>query len=87
MVTDPEIQAAIDRAIERLARRLSPVTFLKDPEAAARAFVEEDLLGSSDHWRPFPEPPGRRPVGSGKPPTPEFKQELARLHHTREDTP
>lgn len=87
-MTDPEIQAAIDRAIEQLARRLAAVSSLTDPHAAARQWIEDDFMGGPDRWWPHPEPPGRRRPGTGDPPNDEFKQRLARLHNTpREDTP
>jgi len=85
-MTDPIIEAAIDRAVDRLARRLALVSPLKDPEAAARAFLDE-LMDGPDRWRPVPLPPGHRPPGTGAPPTPEFRRVLAELHNTpREDT-
>lgn len=87
-MTDPIIQAAIDRATDELTRLLTPVTWLKDPQAAARNYVEAYLLDGPDHWWPHPPAPGHRKPGTGDPPNDEFLSAKAEIQTTpREETP
>lgn len=63
---DPELQAAVDRAVAALATRLRPWGAMKDPDAFARAYVE-DMYGGHDHWRPWPRSDRIPSPGEGDP--------------------
>jgi hypothetical protein len=90
VVTDLDIQAAIDRAIEQLARRLAAVAPLQDPAAAARSFLDE-LMDGPDRWRPIPPGPGWVDPKRRNPAVYErgAAEARARLHNTtrEDDTP
>lgn len=86
-MTDLEIQAAVDRAVTELARRLRPwAVAMADPEAFAAAFI---TAMREEGWRPPLRPgpdwraPRRRPAG----PNDEYLNAKARALNTREDTP
>lgn len=80
---DPELQAAVDRAVTALATRLRPwATAMADPDAFARTFMEH-LYGGPDHWRPWPRSDRIPPRGEGDPAVYERGAALARaeLHN------
>ena len=66
-MTDPELQPAVDQAVRELARRLRPVTTLRNVEAFAATFVADMR---TEGWRPPLRPrPATRQLGTGVPPT------------------
>lgn len=76
-MTDPDLQAAVDRAAEHLGRRLAAIAPLADPVAAARQWIEQDLMDGPDRWRPVPAGPNwRQPA---RPPDPETTRRGAEL--------
>jgi ATP phosphoribosyltransferase regulatory subunit HisZ len=80
-MTDLEIQAAVDRAVTELARRLRPwAVAMADPEAFAAAFI---AAMREEGWRP----PLRRPLahrrGTGAPPD-RHADELAKARRDSE---
>lgn len=90
-MTDPDIQAAVDRAITELTRRLRPwAVGMADPHAFAAAYVNDYLR--AEGWRPPLRPPPdwtshRRPAPEAAADTARRGAELARRAlTTREDT-
>jgi hypothetical protein len=74
-VTDQD--EAAERAAKELARRLGPVTTLRDPYAAGMDFM---AWLQSQHWRCIPPPPNVLAAReAGSPPTDEFKAAKAAI--------
>ncbi|GAA4626678.1 hypothetical protein GCM10023196_035910 [Actinoallomurus vinaceus] len=67
-MTAPDLDTHGERAARELARRLEPVTTLKDPYAFALRFIQ-DL--KAEHWHHIePPPPVIAAAGTGAPPDP-----------------
>jgi hypothetical protein len=80
-VSDVEIEAAENRAVGELERRLRPIVTIQDPRAFAERFIA-DLR--AEGWRPPLRPnPGWKQTGTqpGSGPTAEFLAARAALEH------
>lgn len=80
-MSDVEIEAAENRAVAELERRLRPIVTIQDPRAFAERFIADMR---AEGWRPPLRPnPGWKQTGTqtGSEPTPEWRRARAALEH------